>query len=73
MPSPVPIEGSPIWSDGAIVGHVTSSFDSPLLGRAVMLGWLKRAPFPAQVEIDGRTASVRQPPFYDPEGRRARA
>jgi len=73
MPSPAPTEGSPIWSDGAIVGHVTSSFDSPLLGRAVMLGWLKRAPFPAAVEIDGRPAIVSPPPFYDPEGRRARA
>ena len=38
-----------------------------------MLGWLKRAPFPEQVEIDGRAATVTPPPFYDPEGRRARA
>jgi sarcosine oxidase subunit alpha len=73
MPAPAPIEGSPIWSDGEIVGHVTSSFDSPLLGRAVMLGWLKRAPFPETVEIDGRRAAVTRPPFYDPEGLRARA
>jgi glycine cleavage system aminomethyltransferase T len=73
MDGPAPIEGSPIWSDGAIVGHVTSSFDSPLLGRAVMLGWLRRAPFPDEVEIDGRRAVVSPPPFYDPEGRRARA
>ncbi|HEY7936488.1 MAG TPA: glycine cleavage T C-terminal barrel domain-containing protein [Candidatus Limnocylindrales bacterium] len=73
MTSPVPTEGSPIWSDGEIVGHVTSSFDSPLLGRAVMLGWLKRTPFPEAVEIDGRRATVTRPPFYDPEGLRARA
>ena len=73
MAGPAPTEGSPIWSDGAIVGHVTSAFDSPLLGRAVMLGWLKRAPFPEAVEIDGRTAVVSPPPFYDPEGLRARA
>ena len=68
-----PTEGSPIWSDGDIVGHVTSSFASPVLGRAVMLGWLRRAPFPDTVQIDGRTASVVPPPFYDPEGLRARA
>jgi glycine cleavage system aminomethyltransferase T len=73
MPVPAPIEGSPIWSEGAIVGHVTSSFDSPLMGRVVMLGWLKRAPFPEVVEIDGRRATVTPPPFYDPEGLRARA
>ena len=73
MPGTAPTEGSPIWSDGEIVGHVSSSFTSPLLGHAVMLGSLKRAPFPEQVEVDGRTASVVAPPFYDPEGRRARA
>ena len=73
MAGPAPTDGSPIWSAGAIVGHVTSSFDSPLLSRAVMLGWLKRAPFPDEVEIDGRAAVVSTTPFYDPEGRRARA
>ncbi len=73
MPGPAPTEGSPIWSDGTIVGHVSSSFSSPLLGQAVMLGWQKRAPFPDEVTIDDRTAIVTAPPFYDPEGLRARA
>ncbi len=73
MPGPAPVEGSPIWSDGAIVGHVSSSFTSPLLGHAVMLGWQKRAPFPDEVVIDGRPAVVSPTPFYDPEGLRARA
>lgn len=73
MPGSAPAEGSPIRSGGEIVGHVTSSFTSPLLGRAVMLGWLKRAPFAERVEVDDRPASVVQPPFYDPEGLRARA
>jgi len=73
MPVPAPVEGSPIWSSGEVVGHVTSTFQSPTLGQAVMLGWLKRTPFPEQVEIDGRTALVTAPPFYDPEGLRARA
>lgn len=73
MEGRAPTEGSPIWSDGNVVGHVASSFTSPLLGHAVMLGWLKHTPFPERVQIDGREASVAQPPFYDPEGRRARA
>ena len=73
MEGAAPTEGSPISSDGAVLGHVTSSFSSPNLGRAVMLGWLKRAPFPERVEVDGRVAAVTAPPFYDPEGLRARA
>ncbi|MDQ3690161.1 MAG: 2Fe-2S iron-sulfur cluster-binding protein [Chloroflexota bacterium] len=73
MDGEAPTEGSPIWSDGDVVGHVASSFTSPLLGHAVMLGWLKRAPFPEQVQVDDRSASVVRPPFYDPEGLRARA
>jgi len=73
MADAAPTEGAPIWSDGDVIGHVTSSFTSPSVGRAVMLGWLKRAPFPERVEIDGRPAHVATPPFYDPEGLRARA
>jgi glycine cleavage system T protein len=73
MAGAAPTEGSPIWSSGDVIGHVTSSFASPVLGRSVMLGWLKRAPFPEQVEIGGQTAQVTPPPFYDPEGSRARA
>jgi sarcosine oxidase subunit alpha len=73
MDAPAPTEGSPIWSDGEIVGHVTGSWSSPLLRKAVMLGWLKRRPFPEHVEIDGREAVVTPTPFYDPEGHRARA
>jgi glycine cleavage system T protein len=73
MAGTAPTEGSPISSKGAILGHVTSSFTSPTLGHAVMLGWLKRSPFPREVEIDGRQAIVAEPPFYDPEGLRARA
>jgi len=73
MPGEAPTEGSPIWTGGAVAGHVTSSFTSPTLGQAVMLGWLKRSPFPERVEVDGRVATVAAPPFYDPEGLRARA
>jgi glycine cleavage system aminomethyltransferase T len=73
MPGEAPTEGSPISSGGDIVGHVSGSWTSPLLGHAVMLGWLKRTPFPDRVEINGREAVVATTPFYDPEGLRARA
>jgi hypothetical protein len=52
---------------------VTGSWTAPVLGHAVMLGWLKRLPFPERVRIDGREAVVAPTPFYDPEGHRARA
>ena len=58
---------------GEIVGNVTGSWTSPLLGQALMLGWQRRTPFPDRVEIDGREAVVTPTPFYDPEGHRARA
>ena len=73
MPGRAPIEGAPIWSEGEVVGNVTGSWASPVLGKALMLGWLRRTPFPDRVEIDGREAIVSPTPFYDPEGRRARA
>jgi sarcosine oxidase subunit alpha len=73
MPGEAPVEGSPIRSGGEIVGHVSGSWASPVLGRVVMLGWQKRAPFVDHVEIDGRDAVVSPTPFYDPEGHRARA
>jgi sarcosine oxidase subunit alpha len=72
MDGPAPVEGSPIWSGSEIVGNVTGSWMSPKLGKALILGWQKRAPFPDAVEIDGRPAVVTPTPFYDPEGVRAR-
>jgi glycine cleavage system T protein len=75
MDGAAPPEGSPIFAlDGnEIVGNVTGSWTSPLLGRALLLGWLKQAPFPERVVISGREAVVTATPFYDPEGVRARA
>ncbi|HSB86550.1 MAG TPA: aminomethyltransferase family protein, partial [Ilumatobacteraceae bacterium] len=73
MDGPAPVEGAPIWVGEEIVGHVTSSFQSPGLGRTVMLGWQKHTPFADTVTIDGRRATVTHPPFYDPQGARARA
>jgi glycine cleavage system aminomethyltransferase T len=73
MDGPAPVEGAPIWVGGEIVGHVTSSFHSPGLGTTVMLGWQKHTPFADAVTIDDRQAVITHPPFYDPEGARARA
>jgi glycine cleavage system aminomethyltransferase T len=73
MDGPAPVEGSPIMIGGRIVGHVSSSFASPVLQRTVMLGWQKHAPWADVVSVDGREARVTTAPFYDPEGARARA
>jgi glycine cleavage system aminomethyltransferase T len=73
MDGEAPVEGTPISRDGDVVGHVTSSFTSPGLGRAVLLGWQKQLPFADEVTIDERLATVAHPPFYDREGHRARA
>ena len=72
MEGPAPLEGSVIRVDGEVVGHVTSSWDSPMFGHAVLLGWQKRLPHQDVVEIDGRAAHVSPVPFYDKEGARAR-
>jgi glycine cleavage system aminomethyltransferase T len=75
MPGPAPIEGTPILDreGGEVIGNVTGSWHSPLLRRTLMLGWQRRPPHPDDVLIDGRPAVVTPTPFYDPEGRRARA
>jgi glycine cleavage system aminomethyltransferase T len=73
MEGDAPTEGAPIWVGDNIVGHVTSSFTSPGLGKAIMLGWQKHTPFSDTVTIDGRVATVASTPFYDAEGARARA
>ncbi len=73
LDGPAPVEGAPIWIGDEIVGHVTSSFNSPGLGKTVTLGWQKHTPFADSVTIDGRPAMVTRTPFYDPEGARARA
>ena len=66
-----PAEGALIWSGGAYAGYVTSSTWSPALGTNVMLGWVNETA--GELEIDGRQARRRPTPFYDAEGRRARA
>jgi sarcosine oxidase subunit alpha len=75
MDGEAPPEGSPIrsMSDSGIIGNVTGSWTSPLLGKALMLGWQRHGRFDDRVEINGREAVVTPTPFYDPEGLRARA
>ena len=68
-----PTEGAPIYIDDRIVGHVASSFTSPTIGKAIILGWQKHTPWADTVTIDGRTATVAHRPFNDPDGSRARA
>lgn len=74
MHGSAPHEGSVIRQQpgGDVVGHVTSSWWSPLFGHSVLLGWQKHAPHTDTVWIDGRVATVAATPFYDPSGRRAR-
>lgn len=75
MAGAAPIEGAVIWHGDAYAGYVTSAGNSPVLGKAVMLGWLYLfdGQLPREVTIDGRTARRVPVPFYDEEGKRARA
>ena len=75
MDGPAPVEGTPILDAESreVIGNVTGSWHSPLIGKALMLGWQRRPPHPDRVVIDGREGVVTATPFYDPEGRRARA
>ncbi|MEZ5316713.1 MAG: glycine cleavage T C-terminal barrel domain-containing protein [Vicinamibacterales bacterium] len=78
-----PPEGAVIWrasNDGgdpprAYAGYVTSSAHSPVLGRSVMLGWVRLhdGALPDALVVDGRSARRVATPFYDPGGDRARA
>ncbi|MCY4548313.1 MAG: sarcosine oxidase subunit alpha family protein [Defluviicoccus sp.] len=58
----------------AMIGHVTSSYWSPTLGRSIALalvqGGRDREPPTVHVPLDDRTvrASIRDPRFYDPDG-----
>ena len=75
MKGAAPLEGSLLWHEGNWAGFVTSSFASPVLGKTVLLGWLKLfdGQLPSEVTINGRTARRVETPFYDPESSRARA
>ena len=74
-----PFEGECIWNPSTAAGteyagYLTSSTYSPVLGKAVMLAWLKLVDgaLPDKVTLNGRVARRVPTPFYDPEGNRAR-
>ena len=75
MAGPAPLEGSVIYHGATYAGYVTSSFASPVLGKTILLGWLKLfdGELPTSVTIDNRPAQRAGIPFYDPEAARARA
>ncbi|MGB1253928.1 MAG: 2Fe-2S iron-sulfur cluster-binding protein [Candidatus Promineifilaceae bacterium] len=73
-------EGAVIWRKDAngndeFGGHVTSFGYSPVLGKAVMLGWLYLVDgeLPTDMIIAGEPARRVPTPFYDKEASRARA
>jgi sarcosine oxidase subunit alpha len=75
FPNRAPREGAPLFAGGQILGNLTSSAWSPVLGCGVSLGWVSRlnGSFPTQLESDGVVGSVVEQPFYDPKGDRLRA
>jgi glycine cleavage system aminomethyltransferase T len=75
MEGEAPFEGSVLYHNGQYAGYVTSSFRSPVLGKTVMLAWLRLSDgrLPEAVLVDGRPARRVAIPFYDKEGARARA
>jgi glycine cleavage system aminomethyltransferase T len=75
MDGPAPSEGECIWHGSDYAGYVTSSTFSPVLGKSVMLGWVKLfdGALPSEVTVAGRPARRMRVPFYDREGGRARA
>lgn len=70
-----PPQGAILRVQGDYAGFVTSSSWSRVLGRSVMLAWLhaRDGGFAGDILIEGRPARRVAAPFYDPEGRRARA
>jgi sarcosine oxidase subunit alpha len=70
-----PPEGTPLSIGRELVGHLTSSRFSPVLGYGIALGWTSRVDgeFPAAVDANGSRGVVVAQPFYDPEGVLVRA
>ncbi len=69
------LRGVPLRVGGRIVGRVTSAARSPILGRSIGLGWIRRDPegaFPEELRADRVAARVVPTPFYDPAGDRLR-
>ncbi len=70
MDGPAPVEGTPIFDvDGReVIGNVTGSWTSPVLGKALMLGWQRRPPHADRVTIDGRAGGRDADPVLRPGG-----
>ena len=79
MAGPWLIHNEPIWSDGQIVGHVTSGDWGFRLGAMVGLAslhrdegvskaWLDTAAFTVQIAGQMHKVEVQLAPFYDPTG-----
>jgi glycine cleavage system aminomethyltransferase T len=69
------LRGEPLLVDGTVVGRITSAERSPVLGRAIGLGWVRALDgvVPDRLETaPGASAAVVPRPFYDPEGGRMR-
>jgi glycine cleavage system aminomethyltransferase T len=75
----VPPEGSAILRDGTWVGRVTSARRSDATGHVIGLCWvpadMAEEGIGFDITFDGSSvhATVRRPPFYDPEGARLKA
>jgi sarcosine oxidase, subunit alpha len=72
--APAPPEGAVIHTEGGL-GVLTSSRSSPVLGKAIGLGWIKLTDgiVPRTVEVGDALGTVVAGAFYDPEGRLVRA
>ena len=68
------LRGVPLTVGSAVVGRVTSAERSPVLERAIGLGWIRRARdgFPDELRAGNTVARVVPTPFYDREGTRVR-
>jgi glycine cleavage system aminomethyltransferase T len=68
------LRGAPLTVGAAVVGRVTSAAHSPVLDRAIGLGWIRRGRdgFPDELRAGNAVARVVSTPFYDREGTRVR-
>jgi sarcosine oxidase subunit alpha len=69
------LRGEPLLVDGVVVGRITSAERSPVLGRAIGLGWVRTIDGNVPERLDtapGAEGVVVPTPFYDPEGGRMR-
>ena len=68
------LRGVPLTVGDTIVGRVTSSASSPVLDRAIGLGWIRGGDegFPTELRAGSTVGRVVPTPFYDPEGARVR-